>query len=101
MTAEPAVRCVVPDCGAEPIHRYQGGDYGLADIPELFLLGREVEDPGDRERIALTPREIRELKVLADAYSFDFEAGLIELCLDLHRFAIARREDEFVFVQDF
>lgn len=98
---ESAVFCVEPPCGDQPVHRYQGGDYALADIPELFLVGRVLSDPDGRDRIALTPREIRELKTAADAYSFDFEEGLIALCLDLHRFAIERPEPEFTFVADF
>ena len=96
---ESAVRCIEPACGA--VHRYQGGDYGLEDISDLFLLGRLEPAPGDDDRLVLTPAEIRELKVMADAHSFDFEPGLIELCLDLHRFAIQRRESRFVFVADF
>lgn len=99
MSAPATVRCRQPDCGARVIHEHAGGDYGLEDIPELFQLGRVVADAEGRECVALRAGEIRELKVLADAYSFDFEPGLIELCLDLHRFAIERREREFVFVQ--
>jgi len=52
-------------------------------------------------RLALSADEIRELKMMADAYSFDFEVGLIDLCVDLYRFASERRERQFVFVQDF
>lgn len=95
------VYCIAPDCGDTVVHRYEGGDYGLEDIPELFQLGRADKAPAERERLHVTAAEIRELKVLADAYSFDFEEGLIALCLDLHRFAIARREEEFTFEQDF
>lgn len=98
---ESGVFCVDPPCGERPVHRYQGGDYALADIPELFLVGRVLPDPDGRDRIVLGPREIRELKTAADAYSFDFEEGLITLCLDLHRFAIERPEPEFTFVADF
>lgn len=101
MNEESGIRCEKPDCGDALVHRYQGGDYGLADIPELFQLGRPVAESDGRERIVLTAGELRELKVLADAYSFDFEEGLVELCLDLHRFAEQRRESEFVFVQSF
>lgn len=93
------VRCVHPEV-ERPLHEHSGEDYGLADIPELFQLGRVVPDAGDRERVRLTAGEIRELKVLADAYSFDFEPGLIELCGELHRFAVDRREDEFEFLQE-
>lgn len=101
MTTAPGVRCVQPDCGERLVHRYQDGDYGLEDIPELFQVGRVLSEPEGTERIELRADEIRELKILADAYSFDFEGGLIQLCLDLHRFAIERRDDTFVFVQDF
>lgn len=101
MTAGPGVHCVQPEAAAGLVHQYAGGDYGLRDIPELFQVGRAVPDAEGRERIRLTTDEIRELKVLADAYSFDFEPGLIELCLDLHRFALERREAELELVQDF
>ena len=101
MKEERGVRCVEPDLGDRLVHRYEGGDYGLEDIPELFRLGRIRTGGKGGERVALTADQIRELKVMADAYSFDFEPGLIELCLDLHRFAVERREREFVFAQDF
>ena len=100
MSAAPAVRWLRPDSGHQVVHEHAGGDYGIEDIPELFQLGTAGDDPEGRERVTLTAAEIRELKVLADAYSFDFEPGLIELCLDLHRFAQERPEREFVFVQD-
>ncbi len=102
MSAEPDVRCVQPALGDAPVHRYQGGDYGLEDIPELFNLGRLESGPDDAVvRVALSADEIRELKVMADAYSFDFDVGLIDLCVDLYRFASERREREFVFEQTF
>jgi hypothetical protein len=102
MSAEPGVRCVEPDLGDISVHRYQGGDYALEDIPELFQLGRVLSEPDDPAvRLALSADEIRELKMMADAYSFDFEVGLIDLCVDLYRFASERRERQFVFVQDF
>ncbi len=102
MSLEPGVRCVEPDLGDVPIHRDQGGDYALDDIPELFNLGRLESGPDDAVvRVALSADEIRELKVMADAYSFDFEVGLIDLCVDLYRFASERREKAFVFEQTF
>ena len=96
-----AVRCVVPDCGDRVVHHHDGGEYGLEDIPELFQLGAAEPETGERERLRIRAEEIRELKVLADAYSFDFEPGLIGLCLDLHRFAVTRPETEFTFEQRF
>lgn len=100
MSGALAVRCLQPDCGNRVVHDHTGGEYGLEDIPELFQLGQVRTDPQGRERVVLTAAEIRELKVLADAYSFDFEPGLIELCLDLHRFAIERPENEFELIQE-
>lgn len=95
-----AVRWLGADGGARVVHEHTGGDYGIEDIPELFQLGNTRDDPEGRERVRLTAGEIRQLKVFADAYSFDFDPGLIELCLDLHRFALERPEPEFEFVQD-
>lgn len=93
------VHCVAPDCGDRVVHHHDGGDYGLEDIPELFQLGSADPSAGSAERLRITADQIRELKVLADAYSFDFEPGLISLCLDLHRFALGRSEAEFTFEQ--
>ncbi|MEX2575932.1 MAG: hypothetical protein WD382_04710 [Halofilum sp. (in: g-proteobacteria)] len=93
-----AVYCSDPPGIDASVHRFTDGDYTLSDIPELMLIGRTVPDPDGRERIALTAREIGELKTFADANSFDFEEDLITLCLDLHRFASTRPEPEFTFV---
>lgn len=98
MTTGPAVYCVEPPAVTEAVHRFIEGDYGLTDIPELMLLGRAVADPDGHERITLSAHEIRELKTFADAHSFDFDEGLIELCNDLHRFASEHGASEFTFV---
>lgn len=98
MTTTPGVYCVDPSDVTEPVHRFTEGDYGLTDIPELMLIGHTVTDPNGRERITLSARELRELKTFADANSFDFDAGLIELCNDLHRFASDHGGSEFTFV---
>lgn len=97
MTTEPGVYCIEPPDVTEPLHRFTEGDYGLTDIPELMLIGRTVTDPDGRERITLTAHELRELKTFADAHSFDFEEGLIELCNDLHSFASEHGASEFTF----
>jgi hypothetical protein len=35
--------------------------------------------------VELDSKEIRELKVNADAYSFDYDEGFIAMCLDIER----------------
>ena len=68
MSGAPTVRCIRPGVD-RVLHEHAGGDYGLADIPELFQLGRLLADAEGRERVLLTAPEIRELRVMADAYS--------------------------------
>ncbi len=54
------------------VHLYQGGDYELADIVEFFQLGRLQESAREDETVlVLTAKEMRTLKTMADAYSFD------------------------------
>ena len=83
------------------VHRYQGGDYGLLDIAEFFDLGEASLDEAEQEVLDITQGELDKLKVQADAYSFDFEEGLIALCLDLHRYAQARPQARYRFIADF
>lgn len=83
----PGVYARQPDGQVVQVHAYREGDYELSDIAELFGLG----DPGltedGRPVLALSGSDLRQLKSMAHAYSFDHEEGLIELCLDLCRFA--------------
>ncbi len=72
------------------VHLYQGGDYGLADIVEFFQLGRLQEADREGETVlVLMAKELRTLKTMADAYSFDYEEPFIEMCLEIKRFADA------------
>ncbi len=72
------------------VHLYQGGDYDLADIVEFFQLGRLQEPAREDETVlVLTAEEMRTLKTMADAYSFDYEEPFIEMCLEMKRFADA------------
>ena len=71
------------------VHLYQGGHYNLGDIAEIFRLGT----PGDGEIegetvLVLNRKDLRTLKTMADAYSFDYEEPFIEMCLEMHRFAL-------------
>lgn len=73
------------------VHAYQDESYALDDVVELFGRGRLEEEPGGVAVLTLSAREVRHLKAQANAYSFDYEPGLIELCLDIHRFATGGR----------
>lgn len=76
------------------LHKYQDGEYSLDDLLEEFGFGKseKISDNGDTV-IVLDARELRELKVNADAYSFDYDEGFIEMCLDIDRFAGGAVED--------
>lgn len=94
---EPAVYAL--DAGGDVlVHRYQGGDYRLEDVVVNFELGRMDED---NTVLVLGASEIRQLKTMADAYSFDHEEGFIEMCLDIHRHATDAAGDAFRFRANF
>lgn len=95
---EPGVYGLDADGRKQRIHLYQDGDYALEDVIEYFGLGRlESEAEAQQVAIVLTVKEMRELKVMADAYSFDYEEGFIEMCLELHRFSTAHPAESFRF----
>lgn len=82
------------------VHTYVDDDYDLEDIHMLFGLG-QLEPNGDaRITITLTGSEVRNLKALADAQSFDHPEGFITMCLDIHAFVADRGEGPFVFHGD-
>ncbi len=90
-----------PGCRRTLVHLYQGGEYGLVDVFELFGLGELHRDVQEGVALSLAARELAELKVLADAYSFDHDEGFIAMCLDLHRFATAAPADRHRFDANF
>jgi hypothetical protein len=84
------------------VHRYQGGDYGLEEIAEYFQLGQPESAEGDADSvIVLSAAEVRDLKAMADAHSFDYEEGFIEMCLEMQRFAANLPGDSFQFTANF
>ncbi len=84
----PGVYGVDPDGREQQVHPYQGGPYTLSDVVHLFDLGRLEESGGGNETVlVLTAEEARTLKTMADAYSFDYEEGFIEMCLEMALFA--------------
>jgi hypothetical protein len=82
------VYAVDEDGGLTLLHEYQDDEYSLEDLIEEFGFGRMDggTENGD-EIVVLTPKEIRDLKVNADAYSFDYNQGFIAMCLDIDGFA--------------
>ena len=90
-----------PSGERQVVHHYLGGDYGLLDVAELFQFGQGRLDEAEQEVLDITSAELDKLKIQADAYSFDFEEGLIALCLDLHRYAQARPQQSYRFIADF
>ena len=84
------------------VHEYQGGEYGLADIIPNFQLGELVEPSREGETVlVLTPQDLGTLKWSADAYSFDYDEGFIEMCLEITRFAIGRKGKGLRFTANF
>jgi len=85
---QPGVYGLDAEGRAVPVHVYQGGPYRLSDVVEIFDLGR-VEGSADTGQavLVLNARELRSLKTMADAFSFDYEEGFIEMCLEMTRFA--------------
>ncbi len=83
----PAVTALDPKGKTVRVHAYQDGDYVLADVRDVFGLGRVEENEDGNSVLVLRGNEVRQLKSLAYTHSFDCEEGFLELCLDLHRFA--------------
>ena len=84
------------------VHRYQGGEYRLTEIIDFFQLGRLQPAAGqDHPALVLNRRELRNLKTMADAFSFDYEEAFIEMCHEMHRFAQGLPGEEQVFVANF
>lgn len=89
--SRPGVYALEPDGRVVRVHVREEDDYALEDIAERFQLGRILRSSEDDATVLeLSARELRELEVLADAYSFDYDPGFIELCLALARYGAGR-----------
>ncbi|MFQ5958463.1 MAG: hypothetical protein ACE5LF_03750 [Alphaproteobacteria bacterium] len=81
---------------------FQDGNYRLADIYGIWRLGRIEGGAREGESVIVLDRgELRKLKTMADAFSFDYDEEFIEMCHELHRFAAALPDDSFRFVANF
>jgi len=84
------------------VHLYQGGTYKLADICEIFELGKvEGIERDETSALVLDRRELRRLKASADAFSFDYEEPFIEMCYEMVRFAAGVPGDSVRFEANF
>ena len=91
----PGVYAVDDDGELTLLHEYLSDEYALEDLLEEFGFGQtEKSGEGNDAIVALNAREIRELKVNADAYSFDYDEGFIEMCLDIERFAAGMTDEK-------
>lgn len=79
------------------VHEYLDQDYELDDIHELFGLGTLESSTSDTVVLVLRGNEVRSLKAMADAQSFDHPEGFIAMCLDIHGFASGRGDGPFRF----
>ncbi len=96
------VYLVERDNSLHRIHRYMGGDYGLEDVVETLRLGQlEAPGAGQTAAICLSSSELTQLKVLADYFSFDFEAGFVEMCQEMTREVATKNSQTFHFVANF
>jgi hypothetical protein len=82
----PGVYAIDDDGELTLLHEYQDEEYSLEDLLEAFGFGRMEGDSENGDTVVvLDPQELRELKVNADAYSFDYDEGFIARCLDIER----------------
>lgn len=96
------VYCLDPTGEANLVHSCQSGEYRLDEIFEFFQLGRlEESRQADEVVLVLTMDEIRMLKTMADAYSFDYDEEFIEMCLQIYRHSVAHSQDELRFIVNF
>ncbi len=99
---DPGVYARGADGGERLVHLYQGGLYDLGDIAEIFSLGTIEDSENEGETVLILNRkDLRTLKTMADAYSFDYEEPFIEMCLEMHRFALEVPGETVRFIANF
>lgn len=81
------------------VHAYINENYGLADVAEVLQYGALAEDANGDLTLTLTRREMTDVQNAANAFSFDYEEGFVEMCLDLARAAAELPGDTLVFTE--
>jgi hypothetical protein len=80
------------------VHEYVGENYGLADVAELLQIG--TLSSGDMPaRLTIDRKGLTELRNLINAFSFDYDQGFVEMCLDMARFADEQPGDTLTFIE--
>lgn len=77
------------------VHRYEDDDYELADVARLLDLGTVQDDGGE---LRLARRELRLLRVTADAQSFDHPEAFIRMCVAISELELAPEADGVMLV---
>ena len=85
MTAETGIYITGPGGQETLLLTYMGGDYTLHDLPDFFAIGKVFEWEDGAPGLEVTGHEARQIKVQADAHSFDFDEELVELCYALEQ----------------
>lgn len=87
-----------PDGRPVLVHEYLNENYGLGDVHGSLRLGRITETP-DTLTVTLSRKEITDLLNLANAFSFDYDEGFIEMCGDMHRAAVELPGESVTFIE--
>jgi hypothetical protein len=81
------------------VHEYLSENYDLADITELLQIGTLMPASGDvPARLVIDRKGLTELRNLINAFSFDYDQGFVEMCLDMARFADEQPGEALTFV---
>lgn len=81
------------------IHTYINENYGLADVADVMQYGALDEDANGDLTLTLTRKEIADVQNAANAFSFDYDEGFVEMCLDIARAAGELPGETITFVE--
>jgi hypothetical protein len=79
------------------VHEYLSESYGLSEVTQLLQIGTLAS--GDLPaRLTIDRKGVTELRNLINAFSFDYDQGFVEMCLDMARFADEQPGDTLTFM---